>query len=78
MAFETASRELIAALSGEVSGRDGDALRLAVRLAGEIEGFDRSLLRHLADEEDQIIPLILEHSRDDPNFRWVLQYQERR
>jgi len=65
----TASRELIAALSGEVSGRDGDALRVAERLAGEIEGFDRNLLRHLEDEEDLIIPLILERTRDDPNFR---------
>jgi hypothetical protein len=64
-----ASRELIAALSGEASGRDGDAPRLAERLAGEIEGFDRTLLRHLKDEEDLIIPLILERTRDDPNFR---------
>ena len=65
----TASRELIAALSGEVAGRDGDAPRVAERLAGEIEGFDRTLLRHLEDEEDLIIPLILERTRDDPNFR---------
>jgi hemerythrin-like domain-containing protein len=65
----TASRELIAALSGEVSGRDGDAPRVVERLAGEIEGFDRTLLRHLEDEEDLIIPLILERTRDDPNFR---------
>ena len=65
----TASRELIAALSGEVSGRDSDAPRAAERLAGEIEGFDRTLLRHLEDEEDLIIPLILERTRDDPNFR---------
>jgi hypothetical protein len=65
----TASRELIAALSGQVSGRDGDALRAAERLAGEIVGFDRTLLRHLEDEEDLIIPLILERTRDDPNFR---------
>jgi hypothetical protein len=65
----TASRELIAALSGEASGRDGDALRVAERLAGEIEGFDRTLLRHLEDEEFLIIPLILERTRDDPNFR---------
>jgi hypothetical protein len=64
-----ASRELIAALSGEASGRDGDAPRVAERLAGEIEGFDRTLLRHLKDEEDLIIPLILERTRDDPNFR---------
>jgi len=64
-----ASRELIATLSGEVSGRDGDALRVAERLTGEIEGFDRTLLRHLDDEEDLIIPLILERARDDPNFR---------
>jgi hypothetical protein len=27
------------------------------------------LLRHLEDEEDLIIPLILERARDDPNFR---------
>jgi hypothetical protein len=46
----TASRDLIAALSGEGSGRDGDAPRVADRLAGEIEGFDRTLLRHLEDE----------------------------
>jgi hypothetical protein len=65
----TASRELIAALSGDVSGRDGDAPRVAERLAAEIEGFDRTLLRHLEDEEDLIIPLILERTRDDPNFR---------
>ena len=65
----TASRELIAALSGELSGRDGDAPRVVERLAGEIEGFDRTLLRHLEDEEDLIIPLILERTRDDPNFR---------
>jgi hypothetical protein len=65
----TASREIIAALSGEVLGRDGDALRVAERLAREIEGFDRTLLRHLEDEEDLIIPLILERTRDDPNFR---------
>jgi hypothetical protein len=65
----TASRELIAALSGEVSSRDGDAPRVAERLAGEIEGFDRTLLRHLEDEEDLIIPLILERTRDDPNLR---------
>ena len=64
----TASRELIAALSGEVLGRDGDALRAAERLAGEIVGFDRTLLRHLEDEEDLIIPLILERTRDDPHF----------
>lgn len=64
----TASRELIAALSGEVSGREGDALRVAERIAGEIEGFDRTLLRHLWDEEDLIIPLILERTRDDPEF----------
>ena len=57
--------------------RDGDALRVA-ELAGEIEGFDRTLLRHLEDEEDLIIPLILERTRDDPNFRWELQCQERR
>ncbi|MDB5598440.1 MAG: L-fuco-beta-pyranose dehydrogenase, partial [Xanthobacteraceae bacterium] len=63
------SRELIAALSSEVTGRDGDAPRVAERLAGEIEGFDRTLLRHLEDEEDLIIPLILERTRDDPNFR---------
>jgi nicotinamidase-related amidase len=63
-----ASRELIAALSGEASGRDGDAPRVAERLAGEIEGFDRTLLRHLKDEDDLIIPLILERTRDDPNF----------
>jgi len=65
----TASRELIAALSGEASGRDGNALRVAERLAGEIEGFDRNLLRHLENEEALIIPLILERIRDDPNFR---------
>jgi hypothetical protein len=65
----TASREFIAALSGEVSGRDSDALRVAERLAGGIEGFDRTLLRHLEDEEDLIIPLILERTRDDPTFR---------
>jgi hypothetical protein len=65
----TASRELIAALSGEVSGRDGEVLRVAERVAGEIAGFDRTLLRHLEDEEDLIIPLILERTRDDPNFR---------
>jgi Hemerythrin HHE cation binding domain len=65
----TASRELIAALAGKVSGRNGDALRVAERLAGEIEDFDRTLLRHLEDEEDLIIPLILERTRDDPNFR---------
>jgi hypothetical protein len=64
-----ASRELIAALSGEVLGRDGDALRAAERLAGKIVGFDRTLLRHLEDEEDLIIPLILERTRNDPNFR---------
>jgi hypothetical protein len=52
-----------------VTGRDGDALRVAERLAGEIESFDRTLLRHLEDEEDLIIPLILERTRDDPNFR---------
>ena len=63
------SRELIAALSGEVSGRDDNALRVAERLAGEIESFDGTLLRHLEDEEDLIIPLILERTRDDPNFR---------
>jgi hemerythrin-like domain-containing protein len=67
--LSTASRELIAALSSEVTGRDGDAPRVAERLAGEIEGFDRTLLRHLEDEEDLIIPLILERTRDDPNFR---------
>jgi hypothetical protein len=44
-------------------------LRVAERLAGEIEGFDRNLLRHLEDEEALIIPLILERIRDDPNFR---------
>jgi hypothetical protein len=65
----TASHELIAALSGEVSGRDSDVPRVAERLAGEIGGFDRTLLRHLEDEEDLIIPLILERTRDDPNFR---------
>jgi hypothetical protein len=65
----TASRSLIAALSGEVWGREGDALRAAERLGGEIVGFDRTLLRHLEDEEDLIIPLILERTRDDPNFR---------
>jgi hypothetical protein len=65
----TASRELIAALSGEVLGRDGDALRAAERLAGQVAGFDRTLLRHLEDEEDLIIPLILERTRDDSNFR---------
>ena len=54
-----ASRELIAALSGQGSGRDGEAPRVADRLAGEIEGFDRTLLRHLEDEEDLIIPLHL-------------------
>jgi hypothetical protein len=42
---------------------------VAERLAGEIEGFDRTLLRHLEDEEALIIPLILERTRDDPNFR---------
>jgi hypothetical protein len=67
--LRNASRKLIAALSGEVSGRNGDALRVAARLAGEIESFDRTLLRHLEDEEFLIIPLILEHTRDDPNFR---------
>ena len=65
----TASREIIAALSGKLSGRDGDVPRVAERLAGEIEGFDRTLLRHLEDEEDLIIPLILERTRDDPHFR---------
>jgi hypothetical protein len=65
----TGSRELIAALSGEVSGRDGDALRVAELLAGEIEGFDRILLRHLEDEEALIILLILERTHDDSNFR---------
>jgi Hemerythrin HHE cation binding domain len=64
----TASRDLIAALSGDMSGHDGEAPRVAERLAGEIEGFDRTLLRHLEDEEDLIIPLILERTRDDPNF----------
>jgi len=43
--------------------------RVAERLAGVIEAFDRTLLRHLGDEEDLIIPLILERTRDDPNFR---------
>jgi hypothetical protein len=61
--------ELVAALSGSLSGRDGDALRVADRVAGKIETFDGTLLRHLADEEDLIIPLILERSRDDPDFR---------
>lgn len=65
----TVSRQLIAALSGEVSSRDGDAPRVAERLAGEIDGFDRTLLRHLEDEEDLVIPLILKRTRDDPHFR---------
>ena len=65
----TASREFISALSGEVSGHVVDTARVAERLAGEIERFDRTLLRHLEDEEDLIIPLILERTRDDPNFR---------
>ena len=64
----SASRELIAALSGEVLGCDGDTLRAAERLAGEIVGLDRTSLRHLEDEEDLIIPLILERTRDDPHF----------
>jgi hypothetical protein len=28
-----------------------------------------AVLRHLEDEEALIIPLILERTRDDPNFR---------
>jgi hypothetical protein len=43
--------------------------RRSERLAGEIEGFDRTLPRHLEDEDFLIIPLILERTRDDPNFR---------
>ncbi|MDB5526652.1 MAG: hemerythrin protein [Rhizobium sp.] len=69
LSLNQASCELIAALSGEVSGHDGDAMRVAARLAGKITGFDRVLLRHLEDEEDLIIPLILERTRDDPDFR---------
>ncbi|HMJ42485.1 MAG TPA: hypothetical protein VK522_09410 [Pseudolabrys sp.] len=49
-------------------GCDGDTLRATERLAGEIVGLDRTLLRHLEDEEDLIIPLILERARDDPHF----------
>lgn len=63
------SRELIAALTGNVSGMEGEPARAADLLAREITDFDKVLIRHLEDEEDLIIPLILERSRDDPNFR---------
>ncbi len=64
-----ASRALLLALSGEVSGRDGDPMRVADRLGERITAFDRIMLRHLEDEEDLIIPLILERARDDDEFR---------
>ncbi|MNW19236.1 hypothetical protein D3C71_2191420 [compost metagenome] len=64
-----ASRDLIAALTGAVSCKQGEARWVADRLAAQVTSFDKVLIRHLEDEEDLIIPLILERSRDDPNFR---------
>lgn len=64
-----ASHELIAALTGAISGKEGEPRRAADKLAGQVSAFDKVLIRHLEDEEDLIIPLILERSRDDPGFR---------
>lgn len=63
-----ASRELIAALSGGASGAADKSMRAADLLMKEITGFERTLLRHLDDEEDLVIPLILDRVRNDPEF----------
>jgi hypothetical protein len=58
-----ASRALLAAIaSGDAHARALD------ELAGRMAAFDRTLPRHFDDEEDLIIPLILERPRDDPDF----------
>lgn len=58
-----ASRELIAAVT-----EGGDAGRPTEGVLGELGRFDRTLSRHLDDEEDLVIPLILERARTDPEF----------
>ena len=62
------SEAFVAALKGQVSGKEGEVARKVDDLSGAIGVFERNLLRHLDDEEDLIIPLILERARDDPEF----------
>jgi len=62
------SEAFLAALSGQVSGKTAEIGRRIDAIAGAIAGFERNLLRHLDDEEDLVIPLILERVRDDPDY----------
>jgi hypothetical protein len=62
------SEAFVAALSGQVSGKEGEVPRKVDDLAAAIAAFDRNLRRHLDDEEDLVIPLILERARNDPEF----------
>jgi len=62
------SEVFLAALGGALSGKEGEIGRRTEAIAGAIRRFERNLIRHLDDEEDLVVPLILERSRDDPDF----------
>lgn len=63
----TASRELISLAQG---GRaEADIRDAGARLGETVTGFRPLLVRHLDDEEDIIIPLLIERGRSDPAFR---------
>ena len=49
--------------------RSDTARRAAAgRFATELVDFERMLARHLDDEEDLVIPYLLERARADPDF----------
>lgn len=67
--FADAARELVAVCSNRAPLGAEAPDRAAERMTTAMRAFERILLRHLDDEEDLVIPLVLDRAGDDPTFR---------
>lgn len=66
--LSSASRALIEALGEPAERLSPDAARAADAAAGTLGRFRKVLGRHLDDEEDLVIPLLLERAAADPDL----------
>jgi len=56
--------DTIVALDAAIQDRPDDVLRLVPRMRDDLAGLDKGLKRHLDDEEDLVVPLILDRTED--------------
>lgn len=66
--LSSAGRALVEALGAPSERLSPDAARAADAAAGTFGGFRTALARHLDDEEDLVIPLLLERAAADPDL----------